>query len=251
MKKFILILLLLLPFCYSASAQKVLKRPLEFVVADSIFVLPKGDHNIIMDIMAVAPFASPHPIVATKADVKEAKRHMDVDPQLPLRVAIYEHAKRLLMTGDGRYADILSDSYFRTFPHTLADATIYSLADREGAAQHILNLTGTIIATDNKRDVYVNLFENCVCRIHTQKFRMLLDIVSQYPEGPMVKLRIDGLEESNTPFALHIRIPEQGAANKYFINGHEIIRPVIENGYLVIDRKWHNGEEVYFILQEL
>lgn len=235
----------------NASAQKVLKRPLEFVVADSIFVLPKGDHNIIMDIMAVAPFASPHPIVATKADVKEVKRNTDVDPQLPLREAIYEHAKRLLMTGDAHYAEILSNSYFRTFPHTLADATIYSRADREGAAQHILNLTGTIIATDNKRDVYVNLFENCVCRIHTQKFRMLLDIVSQYPEGPMVKLRIDGLEESNTPFALHIRIPEHGAANKYFVNGHEIIRPVIENGYLVIDRKWHNGEEVYFILQEL
>ena len=64
-------------------------------------------------------------------------------------------------------------------------------------------------------------------------------------------MRIDGLEESNTPFSLHIRIPEYGAASKYFINGHEIIRPVIENGYLVIDRKWHNGEEVYFILQEL
>lgn len=247
MKHFITLLLVLSGL--TASAQPLLKRPLQFVPADSVFILPRGEHNVIMDIMAVAPFAEPKPIVVTKADRKRAKR-ATLDRQLPLQEQLYESARMLLLTGQASYAELLDDSYFRIFADVIADDEGYTMADRERAGQHLLNLTGTIIATDYRRDVFINLFENCATRVHTSKFRMLLDMISEYPEGPMVKLRIDGLDQSNTPFALHIRVPKKGAPRAYYINGHEIIRPVIENGYLVIDRKWRNGEEVYFLLNE-
>lgn len=244
--------LFILLFCLisiSASAQTLLKRPLQFVSPDSVFVLPRADHNVIMDIMAVAPFASPKTIVATKTERKAAKANGGV---LPEPSTIFErterNAKMLLLTADARYAEDLEHSYFTTLPQALADDGIVPISERQAAAQHLLDMTGTIIATDNARSVFINFFENCVTRVHTKKFRLLLDMISQYPDGPMVKLRIDGLEESNTPFALHIRIPEHGAPDKYFVNGHEIIRPVIVNGYIVIDRKWRNGEEVYFVL---
>lgn len=233
----------------AASAQKLLKRPLTYMPADSVFVLPRGDHNVIMDIMAVAPFAGPQPIVATKEDRKLAKKHA-MPEDSPLREQIYSNAKMLLLTGHASYAELLDEAYFTTFPHTLADETVYSLDQRQGAAQHLLNLTGCIVATDNNREVYINLFENCVTRVHTSKFRMLLDIISDYPNGSMVKLRINGLDKPNARFALHIRVPEHGAAQKYYINGHEIIRPVFSEGYLVIDREWRDGEEVYFILNQ-
>lgn len=244
-----LLILLLCLISLSASAQTLLKRPLQFVTPDSVFVLPRADHNVIMDIMAVAPFASPKTIVATKAERKEAKANGGVLPAPTTAFERTEHnAKMLLLTADARYAEELERNYFTTLPQALVDDGILPLSERQAAAQQLLNLTGTIIATDNARGIYVNVFENCVARVHTKKFRMLLDMISQYPDGPMVKLRIDGLDKNGTPFALHIRIPEHGAPDKYYINGHEIIRPVIANGYLVIDRKWRNGEEVYFVL---
>lgn len=247
MKHLILILCLLTSL--TASAQTLLKRPLQYVSPDSVFVLPRADHNVIMDIMAVAPFASPKSIVATKADGKAAKSHDGVLPEASTAFDETERqAKMLLLTADARYAEILERNYFRTLPSALVDDGILPLSERQAAAQQLLDLTGTIMATDNSRNVYVNFFENCVTRVHTKKFRMLLDMISQYPDGPMVKLRIDGLEDNYTPFALHIRIPQQGAPDKFFINGHEIIHPVIRNGYIVIDRKWRNGEEVYFVL---
>lgn len=245
----LIFLLLIASWLAPASAQNLLKRPLTYVPADSVFILPRGNHNVVMDIMAVAPFAAPCPILATKEDRKQAKKHA-LPEDGPLREQIYTNAKALLMTGNGSYAELLDDSYFRTFPHTLADETVYSLDQRQGAAQCLLDLTGCIIATDNDRQVYINLFENCATRVHTRRFRMLLDIISDYPDGPMVKLRINGLDRSNARFSLHIRVPQHGAADKYYVNGHEIIRPVFANGYLVIDREWRNGEEVYFILQQ-
>lgn len=233
----------------SASAQTLLKRPLQYVPADSVFVLPRADHNVIMDIMEVAPFASPQTIVATKADRKTAKANNGALPDAPTVFERTErNAKMLLLTADARFAEDLEQSYFTTLRAALADDGILPLNERQAAAQQILDLTGTLIATDNNRDVFINFFENCVTRVHTKKFRMLLDLISQYPDGPMVKLRIDGLEEVNTPFTLHIRVPQKGTPDKFFINGHEIIHPVITNGYLVINRKWRNGEEVYFMI---
>lgn len=235
-----------------ASAQPLLKRALQYVPADSVFVLPRGDYNVIMRIMTVAPFASPQPIVATNADRSALRRSgAAAKTDTPLMEQTVQSAKLLLLTGHSQHAELLDRSYFVHLPAALSDDGILPRSEREAAAQQLLNLTGTIIATDNKRAVYINLFENCVTRIHTKKFRMLLDMLSEYPDGPKVKLRIDGLERRDVPFALHIRVPATGAPDKYYLNGHEIIRPVVRDGYLVIDRKWHNGEEVYFLLNSL
>lgn len=242
----------------TASAQKVLKRPLQYVPADSVFVLPKGDQNIIMNIMAVAPFATPQPVSVSKADRQAAKRDLALGPddervfdRLPVFERTIYNARMLLLTGHSCYAELLEHAYFKRLPAALVDDGILPHSEREAAAQQLLDLTGTIFATDGRSDVYVNFFENCFARISMKKFRMLLDIVSGYPDSQMVKLRIDGLNAPNSQFALHIRVPEKGAPKKFYINGHEVIRPVYENGYFVIDRKWHNGEEVYFVLEEI
>lgn len=257
MKRLIFSLLLCLLSALSLSAQTLLKRPLLFVPADSIFVLPRGEQNVIMDIMNVAPFIGPQPIVATKADRKTVKRQGDgfladiTEAERTSRSAIM-----LLLTGNAHYAENLDRSYFTTLRTALIDDGITPLSTREAAAQQLLDLTGTLIATDGRRDIYVNLLENCVARINTGKVRFLLDIISDYPEEAMVKLRIEGLDlprqsgtkSSVVPFTLHIRLPEGRLPDRFFLNGHEIIRPVITDGYLVIDRSWRNGEEIYFIL---
>lgn len=242
----------------SAHAQKLLKRPLQYVPADSVFVLPKGDHNVIMDIMAIAPFASPRPITVTKADRQAAKQELALasgvarpsDRLSVMERTMYE-ARMLLLTGDSRYAELPDKAYFTNLPVALQDDGLLPLSERQMAAQQLLDLTGTFLATDGKRDIYVNLFENCVSRVKMKKFRVLLDMISDYPDSPMVKIRIDGLDPSTADFALHIRVPSKGAPTAYYINGHEVIRPVYRDGYFVLDRKWRNGEEVYFLLGEI
>lgn len=242
----------------SAHAQKLLKRPLQYVPADSVFVLPKGDHNVIMDIMAIAPFASPQPIVVTKADRKAAKHDLALGPgddrpydHLSVTDRTMYDARMLLLTGDSRYATLPEHAYFTSLPAALQDDGILPIAERQTAAQQLLDLTGTFLATDGKRDIYVNIFENCVSRVKMKKFRVLLDMISDYPDSPMVKIRIDGLDPSTADFALHIRVPAEGAPTAYYINGHEVIRPVYRDGYFVLDRRWRNGEEVYFLLGEI
>lgn len=242
-----LIIFLLSLFSLSASAQTLLKRPLQYVPADSVFVLPRGDQNIIMDIMAVAPFAEPKPIVVTKESRRAMKKVLkSAETDMPFNDRLAAAQQLLLLTGQSSYADFLSHNYFDVLPRAIVDDGILPREVRVESAQQILDLTGCIVATDGRRDVYVNIFENCVCRVHTSKFRMLFDIVSSYPEQPSVKLRIDGLEPNYTRFALHIRVPSNPAPDKFFLDGHEIIRPVIRDGYLVIDREWRNGEEVFF-----
>lgn len=242
-----LIIFLLSLFSLSASAQTLLKRPLQYVPADSVFVLPRGDQNIIMDIMAVAPFAEPKPIVVTKESRRAMKQMLkSADAEMTFNDRLAAAQQLLLLTGQSSYADYLSHNYFDVLRRAIADDGILPSEVRQESAQQILDLTGCIIATDGRRDVYVNIYENCVCRVHTSKFRMLLDIVSSYPDEPAVKLRIDGLDPNYTRFALHIRVPSNPAPDKFFLDGHEIIRPVIRDGYLVIDREWRNGEEVFF-----
>lgn len=245
-------------FALPTDAQTLRKRPLQYVPADSVFVLPKGDRNIIMDVMAVAPFIGPQPITVGKEERKAAKRELaqkpgDDRPQDAL--SVYDRtahdAQMLLLTGHSSYASLMEYAYFQVLPAALKDDGILPASEREAAAQQLLDLTGAIFATDNNRDIYVNYFENCVARIHTSKFRLLMDMISDYPDKPMVKLRIDGLDTPNAQFALHIRVPEVGAPKTFYINGHEVLAPVYRDGYFVLDRKWRNGEEVYFILTEI
>ena len=224
--------LLLLPL----SAQKLLKHPLTYVPADSVFVLPRADSNIIMDVMDVDFRLAPRPITVCKADRKAVRKGEVPDEKL------------LLLTGQASYAASLEESYFHVLPHAIHDDGILPQSERTAAAQRILDLTGTVFALGGKKDVYVNFYENCCARINNGVLRLTLDVISEYPDGPQVKLRIGGLPSGTTPFCLHLRVPEWAITPQFHINGHEIIRPVTQDGYLVIDRKWRNNEEVFFYL---
>ena len=77
---------------------------------------------------------------------------------------------------------------------------------------------------------------------------------------------MSGFRGNALPLKLRLRLPEwamgkitpadrfaifPGAADKlpvFHVNGRELLTTVIENGYLVIDRKWNSGDEVFFDL---
>ncbi len=229
---------LLFFFSLSASAQKMLKRPLAYVPADSVIVLPRGESNIIADIMAVDPYLNPKDIVLTKAEKKTAKKGH-----------LLRYDKMLLLTGEAVYADTLEERFFRLLPPAINDG-ILPVPERQSAAQEALDLTGTIFATNGKDQVYVNFYENCTARITTKAVHFLLDVISEYPDGPEVKLRIGGLPAGQTAFSLHLRIPSWAEGQKFFINGREIVSPIIANGYLVVSRKWRNNEELFFYAKD-
>ena len=54
-------LLLLFALASEASGVKLLRRPLSFVPAEQVLVLPRDQQNIVFDIMAVDQFLAPRP----------------------------------------------------------------------------------------------------------------------------------------------------------------------------------------------
>lgn len=240
MKRITALLFLFAAILSGMAATPLRKRPLTFVPADSVIILPRTQGSIILDIMAFNPYLTPHPIRATKADRRLA-RHPQVLPD----------EKLFLYTAQAQCFNDIEKSYFNILPHALVDDGILPHEERIAAAGRLLDLTGTIVATDNKRDIYVNLFENCVTRVSTPSIRLVLDLISEYPEGEKVKIRIEGMNgEGLHRFTLHVRIPDWAETPTFLLNGRELIHPVIRDGYLVIDREWRNFEELFFLLRK-
>ena len=230
-----------------ASGIKLLRRPLCFVPAEQVIVLPRDQENIIFDIMAVDQFMAPRPTVVTDAERRSLRQWLKRSAHTAGEdVPGISPQQFFLLTGHAERFDSIEHTYFHVLPGVIRNDSL-PMNVRADAAQRFLNTVGNIVATDGRDNIYVNLYENATANIQLQKFRMTLDIISEYPDGPMVKLRVGGLPEGQVPFTLRLRLQNPGAALPTFhINGRPIPVPVTEDGYLVISRKWRNHEEVFF-----
>ena len=240
-------LLLLFALASEASGVKLLRRPLSFVPAEQVLVLPRDQQNIVFDIMAVDQFLAPRPTLVTDAERRSLKQWLKrPDATTVGAVPSVSPQQFFLLTGHAERFDSIEHAYFHVLPGIIRNDSL-PLNVRHDAAQRFLDTIGTICATDGKDNVFVNLYENATANIQLEKFRLTLDIISEYPEGPLVKLRVGGLPEGQVPFTLRLRLQNPGAALPTFhINGRPIPVPVTEDGYLVICRKWRNNEEVFF-----
>lgn len=240
-------LLLLFALASEASGVKLLRRPLSFVPAEQVLVLPRDQQNIVFDIMAVDQFLAPRPTLVTDAERRSLKQWLKrPDATTVGAVPSVSPQQFFLLTGHAERFDSIEHAYFHVLPGIIRNDSL-PLNVRHDAAQRFLDTVGNLIATDSKDNIYVNLYENATANIQLEKFTMTLDIISEYPDGPMVKLRVGGLPEGQVPFTLRLRLQNPGAALPTFhINGRPIPVPVTEDGYLVISRKWRNHEEVFF-----
>lgn len=240
-------LLLLFALASEASGVKLLRRPLSFVPAEQVLVLPRDQQNIVFDIMAVDQFLAPRPTMVTDAERRSLKQWLKrPDATTVGAVPSVSPQQFFLLTGHAERFDSIEHAYFHVLPGIIRNDSL-PLNVRHDAAQRFLDTIGNICATDGKDNVFVNIYENATANIQLEKFRLTLDIISEYPEGPLVKLRVGGLPDGQIPFTLRLRLQHPDAPLPAFhINGRPIPSPVVEDGFLVISRKWRNNEEIFF-----
>lgn len=169
-----------------------------------------------------------------------------------------EAARLLLLTGEARYAEAVERMAFNLLPALAADKD--DLPQRHVAAQTLLDIAGMMYATDGE-GVYVNLYANCYARMRVGDLQVSLDQITAMPHDAQVKLRI-GLPRGSHRLKLRLRIPEWAMKRNFphadddpaearrplmavYVNGREEELPA-ERDYLVIDRRWNNGDEVFF-----
>ena len=240
-------LLLLFALASEASGVKLLRRPLSFVPAEQVLVLPRDQQNIVFDIMAVDQFLAPRPTLVTDAERRSLKQWLKrPDATTVGAVPSVSPQQFFLLTGHAERFDSIEHAYFHVLPGIIRNDSL-PLNVRHDAAQRFLDTIGNICATDGKDNVFVNIYENATANIQLEKFRLTLDIISEYPEGPLVKLRVGGLPDGQIPFTLRLRLQHPDAPLPTFhINGRPIPSPVVEDSFLVISRKWRNNEEIFF-----
>lgn len=113
-------------------------------------------------------------------------------------------------------------------------------------------------ATDDE-GVYINLFSNSTARITTGGFRMVIDQITSMPYQNRVVVRVMHCS-ADRPLKIRVRLPMWAAgrclSDRYrqlnpeqlpemYVNGHATAYEV-EKGYAVIQRKWNNGDEIYW-----
>lgn len=277
------LLLLFASFATFSSAQTRLKAPLQFVSPDSVVIWGQDLTNLRGAAMSMLVDATPRTVEVTKSQWKNfdvavnnfketAAKHFNIvggadDPfAIPqgaaAAVALYQNASLLLMTGDARRADDMERLVFNALLHTVAD-TIHprGTKDRLMASEALLSAPGMMYCTD-KEGIYANFFLNSTTRIATEQFSMIVDQNTEMPYGERVKFRFLGLSKKHLPFKFRLRMPlwatrqpgdgqnfcyagKERTAPTVYVNGHEWEQPMIERGYLVIEREWRSGDEVF------
>lgn len=215
----------------TAWGQKPLQRPLEFVRGENVMVIDQSSDNFVLRALSVEPFLAPE---TPMLDKKSARSYRRLYRRGAMPLSADSLARLLLVSGDARYALAL-DSIKREASRGL---TIDSL--RSPAARTLLNSLSWTAATDDQ-GVYIHLLEDCMITVATERFRCAID---QIREDDHYKYRISGLS-STLKLKLRLRLPE-GRPPTYFVNGRRLLRTVIERGYLVIEREWRNGDEVFY-----
>lgn len=282
MKQILFIMMLCLGCC--VRAQQRLPHPLEFVVADSIVVWGGGTSDFRGAALAADATLRSHAFRADSAVAArfaaDARRWTEETlPRLNLvgglgdadapgqaegaTQVVAAAAPLLLQTGDSQYADAIERAVFNALCAAAAAPGSMSF-EKHVAAQTLMDAAGTFYATDSA-GVYVNLYLNNSAHIVTPRFDFVLDQMTAMPFDGLVKLRLTDLGPGRHRLKLRFRMPAWALgralpAGAYapdggelplptvYVNGREPLQQEFEKGYVVIDREWVTGDEVYFVL---
>lgn len=261
-------------------ADRFLKVPLAFVPSDSIIVFGEDRSDFRMAALSVAPRLRARHLSVGKIDKRALKRkaeqwdretlsHLnilgavgsDVCPVDAVAAAEVTAAggTLFLCTADARYMDVVERTSLNAL---MAVATPGELTfEKRIAAQALMNVSGMVYAAD-EAGLFVNMYINSSTHVKTAHQDFVIDQLTAMPHSGRVKLRITGLRKGLHPMLLRLRMPDwacrggdtgrpfslSGTSDKLptvYVNGREEFYRM-EKGYLVIDRKWNSGDEVFF-----
>lgn len=278
-------LLTLLPL--AATAQKKLKKPLEFVPADSVVLWGESYNDLRGMALQVDKRLSAKSIEPFEKDFKQHLKtwKKEMMPALTLSginkkddssSPIFQSSQLVnlssslfLNTGESSFIDVTERTLWGDLLKEVLKSTPTSF-EKHTAAQTLVDATATLYATDGE-DIWVNFFTNSTTHIITPSLNLIVDQMTGMPLEGRVKIRLTGYKTGRFHVRLHIRIPgwavgnyvnkqkfssaSSSADNKgkvkiptFYVNGRETLTSVVKQGYFVIDRTWNTGDEVLFEL---
>jgi DUF1680 family protein len=177
-------------------------------------------------------------------------------------VALGQWAHRLaLLYGDAHYADVLERALYNGvlsgvsqdgtkffYVNPLESAGTHHRSPWFGCACCPPNVTRTLAALGgyayaaSANSLYVNLYIQGSSQAKVGDTTVALKVTTEYPWDGKVTLELT--PTSSAKFALRLRIPGWCHNASVAINRRALKAPVVERGYLVLDREWKRGDRV-------
>jgi DUF1680 family protein len=121
---------------------------------------------------------------------------------------------------------------------------------------------GSSIYAQTDEDIYVNQFIGNTAKIILKQKEVSVSMKTEYPWNGRMEMAVDPV--APVDFSVRIRIPGwsvgellPGGLYQYLknekrdpdsivisVNGNKIIKPLVENGYMIIRRKWKKGDKI-------
>lgn len=105
-------------------------------------------------------------------------------------------------------------------------------------ARTITSIPGYMYSTSSE-GIWVHLYASNTSEFDINGSRVLIEEKTDYPWNGIIEFKVSG----NTSFKLFLRKPVWAKEISLSVNGNTV-QPVLENGYIVLDRNWQNGDTV-------
>lgn len=171
--------------------------------------------------------------------------------------------RMFLVSGEGRFVDVMELALYNgILPGISINGKEYfyvnPLADRGGhrrqrwfacaccppnVARTLTALPGYLYALSSE-GIWVNLYASNVSEFEVNGSRIKIEEKTDYPWRGLVEFRISG----NAAFSLFLRKPGWCRRFSLSVNG-EAVEALLEKGYLVVHREWHEGDTVTLNLE--
>lgn len=179
---------------------------------------------------------------------------------------VFWNSRMHQLTGDSKYIDVLERSMYNGalagvslkgdlffYVNPLASHGKHHRKEWYGTAccpsqiSRFLPSIGNYIYGTSKETVWVNLYIGNKTEVNTGKETITLTQETNYPWDGNVTLTVESLK-NKVRKEFRLRIPGWCKSYTVTINGKSIANPLIEKGYLVINRKWVSGDQVTLAL---
>lgn len=179
-------------------------------------------------------------------------------------LAMWNHRLNL-MYADAKYADCVETALYNGilsgvsldgkkffYVNPLTSRGDHHRSDWFGCACCPPNVTRTLAALGNDayaandRALWINLYIQGSVRTKVGDGEVTLNVTTDYPWDGLVTIVVEPSKAG--PQALYLRIPGWCQGASATINAAPVSKPVIDHGYLKLERNWRNGDTIQLTL---
>jgi len=179
---------------------------------------------------------------------------------------VFWNSRMFQLTGNAKYIDILERSMFNGalagislkgdlffYVNPLASYGDHHRQEWYGTAccpsqiSRFLPSIGNYIYGTSENEIWVNLFIGNTVEINEDDNKVVIQQVTDYPWEGRVTLKMESLSRPLKK-EIRLRIPAWCKHYEILVNGEKHENYPIEMGYVVIGKKWREGDEISFLM---